>query len=254
MKLVRFSYQESAAAAGIVQDGVVFTVAGDLYRKAIPSRRVAPLSEVRLLSPCRPGKIIAIGRNYAAHAAEHAAEVPAEPLMFLKPPSAVIGPGETIILPPQSKQVEHEAELVVVIGRQGRNIPAETALEWVFGYTCGNDVTARDLQRSDGQWTRAKGFDTFCVLGPWIETDLRPEHLDVSCRVNGELRQAGNTADLAFDIPTLVAYASSVMTLEPGDVIMTGTPAGVGPLLPGDRVAVEVSGIGVLENPVAAQN
>lgn len=250
MRVVRFVAGNSAPAVGVVQDDVVYTVAGDLYSKLISSRRVAPLADVKLQAPCRPSKIIAIGRNYAAHAAEHDAEVPKEPLIFLKPPSAIIAPGEAIVLPPQSQQVEHEAELVVVIGRRGRNIPRESALEWVFGYTCGNDVTARDLQRSDGQWTRSKGFDTFCPLGPWIETELDLAGRNVYARINGVVRQHGNTDDLVFDIPTLISHASSVMTLEPGDIIMTGTPAGVSPLAAGDRVEVEIDGIGVLANPV----
>ncbi|MCS6843440.1 MAG: fumarylacetoacetate hydrolase family protein [Caldilineales bacterium] len=209
-----------------------------------------PLAEVRLLAPCRPTKVLAIGRNYAAHAAEHGAEVPKEPLLFLKPPSAVVGPGDPIVLTPLSQQVEHEAELVVVIGRRARHLRPEDALAAVLGYTGGNDVTARDLQRRDGQWSRAKGFDTFCPLGPWIETDLDPADQVVECLVNGQVRQRGHTRDLVFDVPHLLAYASAVMTLEPGDVLMTGTPAGVSPLAAGDVVVVRVSGIGELVNPV----
>lgn len=209
-----------------------------------------PLDQVRLLAPCQPTKVLAIGRNYAAHAAEHGADVPKEPLLFLKPPSAVVGPGDPIVLTPLSQQVEHEAELVVVIGRRARHLRPEDALSAVLGYTCGNDVTARDLQRRDGQWSRAKGFDTFCPLGPWIETDLDPADQVVECLVNGQVRQRGHTRDLVFSIPHLLAYASAVMTLEPGDVLMTGTPAGVSPLAPGDVVVVRVSGIGELENPV----
>ncbi|HPO59722.1 MAG TPA: fumarylacetoacetate hydrolase family protein, partial [Anaerolineaceae bacterium] len=174
------------------------------------------------------------------------------PLLFLKPPSSVIGPGEAILLPPQSRQVEHEAELAVVIGRLGRWIPPEAALDYVFGYTVANDVTARDLQRRDGQWTRGKGFDTFCPLGPWIETDYDPYDNLITCRVNGEIRQMASTRDMIFPVQQLVAFASSVMTLEPGDVILTGTPAGIGPLLDGDEVAVDIEGIGELRNPVKA--
>lgn len=216
--------------------------------------RPLPLSAVKLLAPCRPGKILAIGRNYAEHAAEHGAAVPSEPLLFLKPPSAVIGPEEAINLPALSQQVEHESELVVVIGKRARHLRPEDALGCVLGYTCGNDVTARDLQRRDGQWSRAKGFDTFCPLGPWIETDLDPADQWVRCIVNGRLRQEGHTSQLVFGIATLLAYASAVMTLEPGDVLMTGTPAGVGPLAPGDVVEVSVSGIGVLRNRVQDGN
>jgi 2-keto-4-pentenoate hydratase/2-oxohepta-3-ene-1,7-dioic acid hydratase in catechol pathway len=218
-----------------------------------PFRRNAarqPLSKVRLLAPVQPGKIICIGRNYAAHAAEHEAEVPELPLIFLKPPTSVIGPGDAILLPPQSEQVEHEAELAVIIGREGRWIPRTEAGSYILGYTIGNDVTARDLQRSDQQWTRGKGFDTFCPLGPWIETDLDPADALITCSVDGQMRQMASTRDMIFNIPHLIAFISSVMTLEPGDVIMTGTPAGVGPLLDGNEVQVDIEGIGTLTNKV----
>jgi 2-keto-4-pentenoate hydratase/2-oxohepta-3-ene-1,7-dioic acid hydratase in catechol pathway len=206
---------------------------------------------VELLAPCEPSKIIAVGRNYAAHAAEHDAQVPTEPLLFLKPPSAVIGPGAAILYPEHlSCRVEHEAELAVVIGCQACRVAVEQAHTVVLGYTCANDVTARDLQRRDGQWTRGKGFDTFCPLGPWIVTGLDIADLAISCRVNGVLRQAGQTGSMIFPVTELIAYISAVMTLEAGDVILTGTPAGVGPLLPGDRVTVEIEGIGTLENEV----
>jgi 2-keto-4-pentenoate hydratase/2-oxohepta-3-ene-1,7-dioic acid hydratase in catechol pathway len=208
---------------------------------------------VHLLAPVEPGKIVAIGKNYVEHARELASEVPDEPLMFFKPPSAVIGPGAGIVYPSLSQEVHHEGELVVVIGRRVRNAKPDNALGYVLGYTCGNDVTARDLQRKENQWVRAKGFDTFCVLGPWIETDLDPGRLSVVTRVNGEVRQNGNTAQMAWGVAELVATASSVMTLEPGDVIMTGTPAGVGPIYPGDTVEVEIEGIGVLRNPVISE-
>jgi len=196
---------------------------------------------------------VCIGRNYAAHAAEHKAEVPKEPLIFFKPPSSVIGPGAPIVLTPQSKQVEHESELVLVIGRRCRNVSADEAWNYVLGVTCGNDVTARDLQRQDSQWTRAKGFDTFCPLGPWLITGLSESevaNLEVTCRVNGEVRQRGNTSEMVFSPAQLIAYISAIMTLEPGDAIMTGTPAGVGPLIEGDEVEVEVAGVGILKNPV----
>jgi 2-keto-4-pentenoate hydratase/2-oxohepta-3-ene-1,7-dioic acid hydratase in catechol pathway len=211
-----------------------------------------PLHMVQLLAPVKPGKIICVGRNYAEHAREQNVDVPEIPLLFLKPPSAVINPGDAIILPPQSKQVEHEGELAVVIGRGGRWIHAEKAREHVLGYTVANDVTARDLQRRDGQWTRGKGFDTFCPLGPWIETDLDPADVLVQTRVNGEMRQMASTREMMFPVEQLIAFISSVMTLEPGDLILTGTPAGIGPLLPGDIVEVTVEGIGSLSNPVAA--
>jgi 2-keto-4-pentenoate hydratase/2-oxohepta-3-ene-1,7-dioic acid hydratase in catechol pathway len=209
-----------------------------------------PIEAVRLLAPATPGKIICIGRNYVAHAREHAAEVPEVPLLFLKPPSSVIGPDEPIVLPPQSQQVEHEAELVVVIGKKGRWITPDEAQVHILGYTIGNDVTARDLQRRDGQWTRAKGFDTFCPLGPWITTDFDPADALITCHVNGEMRQMASTRDMVFSVRQLIAFASSVMTLDPGDLLFTGTPAGVGPLLPGDRVEVDIEGLGTLQNPV----
>ena len=177
---------------------------------------------------------------------------PRIPLLFLKPPSSVIAAGETILLPPQSVQVEHEGELVAVIGKRGRNITAETAREYILGYTIGNDVTARDLQKTDGQWTRAKGFDTFCPFGPWIDTDFDPSDALVTCRVNGQMRQLGSTRDMVFSVGVLIAYISSVMTLEPGDLVFTGTPSGVGPLKAGDKVEVEVDGLGLLSNPVQA--
>jgi 2-keto-4-pentenoate hydratase/2-oxohepta-3-ene-1,7-dioic acid hydratase in catechol pathway len=209
--------------------------------------------DVRLLSPILPSKVVCVGRNYADHAAEHGAEVPAEPLLFLKPSTSVIGPQDAIKLPPQSNQVEHEAELAVVIGAPGAHrVDRAAAVRAVFGYTCANDVTARDLQRSDGQWTRAKGFDSFCPLGPWIETDVDVTDLEVRCEVGEEVRQLGRTKDMVFDVPALVSYASHVMTLLPGDVLLTGTPAGVGPLLGGDVVTVRVERIGTLSNPVVA--
>jgi 2-keto-4-pentenoate hydratase/2-oxohepta-3-ene-1,7-dioic acid hydratase in catechol pathway len=211
------------------------------------------LPDVRLLSPILPSKVVCIGRNYADHAAEHGAEVPAEPLLFLKPSTSVIGPRDVVRLPPQSKRVEHEAELAVVIGVTGaRRVDRAAAARAIFGYTCANDVSARDLQRSDGQWTRAKGFDSFCPLGPWIVTDVSPADLEVRCEVNEEVRQLGRTRDMVFDPATLVSYISHVMTLLPGDVILTGTPAGVGPVTDGDVVTVRIEGIGDLTNPVAA--
>jgi len=210
------------------------------------------LPDVRLLSPILPSKVVGIGRNYVEHAAEHGAEVPKEPLLFLKPSTAVIGPHDLIRLPVQSKRVEHEAELAVVIGAPGaRRVDRAGARAAIFGYTCGNDVSARDLQRGDGQWTRAKGFDSFCPLGPWITTDLDVSDVEVRCEVNDEVRQLGRTKDMVFDVPTLVSYVSHVMTLLPGDVILTGTPAGVGPIVAGDTVTVSVEGIGTLANRVA---
>lgn len=214
------------------------------------------LSDVRLLSPILPSKVVCVGRNYAEHAAEHGTEVPKEPLLFLKPSTSVIGPRDAIRLPALSKQVEHEAELAVVIGAPGaRRADRAAAQRAIFGYTCANDVTARDLQRMDGQWTRAKGFDSFCPIGPWITTGLDVTDLEIRCEVGSdpeemEVRQLGRTRDMVFDVPALVSYVSHVMTLLPGDVILTGTPAGVSPLADGDTVTVRIEGVGELTNPV----
>jgi 2-keto-4-pentenoate hydratase/2-oxohepta-3-ene-1,7-dioic acid hydratase in catechol pathway len=211
----------------------------------------------RLLAPVAPSKIVCVGRNYVEHAAEHGSAVPAEPLLFLKPPSSVIGPGDAIVLPSLSHQVEHECELAVVIGRRGRDIPEDRAFEHVLGVSCANDVTARDLQRADSQWTRGKGFDTFCPLGPWIVTGLSQSEvsdLDLVCRVNGEVRQQARTSQMVFTPAHLIAFISRVMTLEPGDLILTGTPAGVSPLHPGDEVTVEIEGVGSLTNPVREES
>jgi 2-keto-4-pentenoate hydratase/2-oxohepta-3-ene-1,7-dioic acid hydratase in catechol pathway len=197
----------------------------------------------------RPGKIVAVGRNYADHARELGNEVPAEPLLFLKPPSAVIHDGDPIVLPPQSHQVEHEGELVAIVGRTLRRATPDEALAAVAGYACGNDVTARDLQKSDSQWTRAKGFDTFAPLGP-VVTGVDPSDLTLTTRVNGEVRQQASTRDMVHGVDDLLSYISQVMTLEPGDAVFTGTPAGVGPLVDGDVVEVEIDGVGVLRNPV----
>lgn len=211
------------------------------------------LADVRLLTPVFASKIVCVGRNYAEHAAELGNDVPREPMLFLKPSSSVVGTHGVIRLPPQSKQVEHEAELAVVIGASGaRRLDRADATSAIFGYTCANDVTARDLQRSDGQWTRAKGFDSFCPLGPWISTDASIADAEIRCEVNEEVRQLGRTKDMIFDVPTLVSYVSYIMTLLPGDVILTGTPAGVSPIVAGDTVTVSVEGIGTLVNTVAA--
>ncbi len=249
MKLVRFQ-TPSGPGFGVVEGEVVYRAAGDYATGFCRGEQVGELRRLTLLSPCQPTKIIALGRNYAAHAAEHGTEVPSRPLIFLKPPSAVIGPGEPIVCPPQSARVEHEVELAVVIGRRARQVAAADAWDYVLGYTCANDVTARDLQHTDEQWTRAKGFDTFAPLGPWIVTDLDPTSLTLTCRVNGQVKQQGSTSDMVFKTPQLIEFISAVMTLEPGDVILTGTPKGVGPIRPGDQVEVEIEGIGTLRNPV----
>jgi 2-keto-4-pentenoate hydratase/2-oxohepta-3-ene-1,7-dioic acid hydratase in catechol pathway len=238
-------------------DSIVVALAGDpMYVGVKATQEEHRLGDVRLLAPVLPrSKVVGIGRNYAAHAAELGNEVPEEPLMFLKPNTSVIGPGESIHYPKQTADLQFEGELAVVIGRICRDVPAAQATDVIYGYTIGNDVTARDLQRSDGQFTRAKGFDTFCPLGPWIETDLDPQHfadgVSLQTHLDGDLKQDGNTRDLIFDIPTLVAHVTSVMTLLPGDVILTGTPDGVGPMEVGDEVEVSVAGLGTLTNKVA---
>lgn len=238
-------------------DSVVVALAGDpLYVGIKLLEEEVPLRDVRLLAPIIPrSKVVGIGRNYAAHAAELGNDVPSEPLMFLKPNTTVVGPGDPIFYPPQTSDLHYEGELAVVIGRICRDVPAEQATDVIFGYTIANDVTARDLQRSDVQFTRAKGFDSFCPLGPWIETDLDPQAFvdgrEVQTYLNGDVVQDGSTADMIFDVPTLVAHVSSVMTLLPGDVILTGTPEGVGPMQVGDEVEVSIAGIGALTNPVA---
>jgi 2-keto-4-pentenoate hydratase/2-oxohepta-3-ene-1,7-dioic acid hydratase in catechol pathway len=235
---------------GWVSEGKVGSLDGDPFGAFKRKKTYVSLERVKLYPPVVPGKIVCVGRNYVAHAEEHDAEVPEIPLIFLKPPSSIIADGERILIPPQSERVEHEAELAVVIGLGGRWIKRADAHKHVLGYTIANDVTARDLQRGDGQWTRGKGFDTFCPLGPWIETELDPSDLIIKCSVNDQLRQLGSTLDMVFPVATLVAYVSSVMTLNPGDVILTGTPSGVGPLTDGDEVEVEIEGIGTLHNHV----
>jgi 2-keto-4-pentenoate hydratase/2-oxohepta-3-ene-1,7-dioic acid hydratase in catechol pathway len=207
-------------------------------------------STAQLLAPVTPTKIVCVGRNYRAHATELGNDVPAEPLLFFKPPSSIIGPDDMIELPSASSHVDHEAELGVVIGSRARNVPVDQALDHVFGYTCVNDITARDLQKKDGQWARAKGFDTFCPVGPLLVTNIDPTTRAVRCRIDDTLRQDGNTRDMIFSVRHLVAYISAIMTLEPGDLIATGTPHGVGALAHGDVVHVEIDGVGVLRNPV----
>jgi 2-keto-4-pentenoate hydratase/2-oxohepta-3-ene-1,7-dioic acid hydratase in catechol pathway len=235
-----------------LQDDYVLPLRGTFFEDPVPTGEEVPLDAVRLLAPVLPSKIVAVGRNYADHAEELGNPMPEEPMLFLKPSTSVIGPGDDIPYPGQSTRVDHEAELAVVVGRLARRLSVEEVGKFVLGYTCANDVTARDLQDRDGQWTRAKGFDGFCPLGPWVETELNPLDLAVECRVNGDTRQAGRTSQIAFGPAELIEFVSHVMTLLPGDVVLTGTPAGVGPLQVGDRVEVEVEGIGVLRNGVVA--
>lgn len=239
---------------GLLADGVLHEWDRDPFsdRPVTPGKALGPLDELTILPPVTPSKLVCIGRNYAAHAAEHQAPVPDEPMLFLKPPSALIPHGAPIRIPAGLGRVDHEAELAVIIGRRARRVRREDALDYVLGYTCANDVSARDFQKKDGQWGRAKGFDTFCPLGPVIATDLDPSALAVRAVLNGELRQNGNTSDMVFDVPALIAFISAVMTLEPGDVILTGTPEGVSQITPGDEIAIEVEGVGTLRNLVIA--
>jgi 2-keto-4-pentenoate hydratase/2-oxohepta-3-ene-1,7-dioic acid hydratase in catechol pathway len=249
VRLVRFRFGERIAT-GSLDGELIRPIRGTFFEDPLPTGEEIPVGGVRLLAPVIPSKVVGVGKNYLEHAQEMGGEVPDEPMIFLKPSTAVIGPADAIPRPAGTGRVDHEAELGVVIGRLARHIRAEDAGKVILGYTCGNDVTARDLQLKDGQWTRAKGFDGFCPLGPWVETELDPGDLAVECRVNGETRQAARTSQLAFGPGELVEFITRVMTLLPGDVILTGTPAGVGPLAAGDTVEVEVEGIGVLRNEV----
>ncbi|MFI6479561.1 fumarylacetoacetate hydrolase family protein [Nonomuraea sp. NPDC050663] len=254
MRIARFSTGEGVSF-GVVEDEFISTVAGHPFNQIQFTGERFPLAEVRLVAPMLPSKVVAIGRNYAEHAAELGNEVPEEPLIFMKPSTSVIGPGESIAYPTSlSQRVDFEGELAVVIGRLCREVPAERVKDVIFGYACANDVTARDLQKKDVQFTRAKGFDTFCPIGPWIETDLDPSDLALTTTVNGDVRQSGRTSQLIHDIPALVSYVSAVMTLIPGDVILTGTPAGVGPMEVGDEVSVGIEGIGTLTNKVVSRD
>jgi 2-keto-4-pentenoate hydratase/2-oxohepta-3-ene-1,7-dioic acid hydratase in catechol pathway len=251
MRLVRFRFGERIATGAVDEgSGVVRLLAGTFFERPVPTGEEVPLDDVRLLAPVLPSKVVCLGKNYAAHAAEFDSDVPEEPLVFLKPSTAVIGPGDTIPLPSISHRVDFEGELAVVIGRLARSVRAEDAYRFILGYTCANDVTLRDLQKRDGQWTRAKGFDGSCPLGPWIQTDLDPNDAHLQTRVNGEVRQSATTADMAFGVASVIEYVTTFMTMLPGDVILTGTPEGVGKLEPGDRVEVEVDGVGTLANPV----
>jgi len=249
MKIVRF-FAGDGAGYGILHDGHIRLVRGHDLCETDPDALAYELSEVKLLAPCQPSKIVAIGINYKSHAQEFGHDLPEAPLMFLKPATAVIGPDDDIVCPAMAQQVDYEGELGVVIRRPARNVKVHEARDYILGYTCFNDITARDLQRRDGQWTRAKGFDTFAPMGPWIETEIDPADLLVETYLNGVCRQRATTADLIFPVPELVSFASSVMTLLPGDVIATGTPSGVGPMQYGDAVEVRIQGIGSLKNRV----
>ncbi|MBW3657313.1 MAG: fumarylacetoacetate hydrolase family protein [Actinobacteria bacterium] len=253
-RIVRFS-GPTGPRYGIVEGTEVAVIEPHPFGPHGPTGERVPLEGLQLLAPVIPSKIVCVGRNYADHASELGNEVPAEPLLFTKPATGVIGPGQAIQYPRDlTDEVHHEAELAVVIGAILSRVTPTEARRGIYGFTAANDVTARDLQNRDGQWTRAKGFDTFCPLGPAIATDIDPHDVGVRCLVNGEVRQDGSTRDLVFDVPTLVSYISQVMTLLPTDVVLTGTPAGVGPVEPGDVVRVEIDGIGALENPVVERS
>jgi 2-keto-4-pentenoate hydratase/2-oxohepta-3-ene-1,7-dioic acid hydratase in catechol pathway len=253
MRLVRFRFGDRiATGAAEFESDTIRVLQGTFFEDPVPTGEEVPFDDVRLLAPVLPSKVVCVGRNYTAHAAEFDLEVPEEPLLYLKPSTAVIGPHDPIHLLPMSNRVDYEGELAVVIGRLARNVRAEEAFRVILGYTCGNDVTLRDLQHANDQWARAKGFDGSCPLGPWIETDLDPTDVRVETRLNGEVRQAGQSSDMVFGVATLIEYVTEFMTLLPGDVILTGTPEGVGRLAAGDVVEVEVDGVGTLSNPVEA--
>lgn len=251
MKFVRFSYG-GPIAYGIVEGDEVRVIDGAPFDLFTPTEKKYPLDKIRILEPTVPSKVVAVGLNYTDHAREIDMQMPDEPLIFLKPPSTIIGTGDDIIYPSMSEWIEHEAELAIVIGETARQVPRDLAIQHILGYTCANDVTARDLQKKDGQWTRAKGFDTFCPIGPYIVSpaDLDPHNLNIKLTVNGETKQSSNTSNMHFKPEYLVSYISNIMTLCPGDIILTGTPPGVGPIVPGDVIEINIEGIGTLTNKV----
>jgi len=249
MRLVRF-LARTKPAWGVVNGDELLELDGDFFTPFKTLKAGHVFSQVKLLPPCNPSKVVAVGLNYRDHARELGFEIPQEPVIFLKPATTIIGPGESVICPRTSSRVDYEAELGVVVKDRTRNISPEEAPDHILGYTCANDVTARDLQKKDGQWTRAKSFDTFCPIGPWIETDLDPGDLLIQSYLNGERRQSSRTSQLIFNVHELVSFISGIMTLEPGDLIITGTPAGIGPMKPGDEIEVRIEGIGSLKNIV----
>ncbi len=253
MKIVRIKAGDDIAY-GIADTEGVLVYRGTPFVAWEPTETVVPWESAQMLAPVLPTKVVCVGRNYVDHASELGNDVPQEPLIFMKPATSVIGPDAPVILPRISEEVHHEAELAAIVGRVARNVKAEDVSQYLLGYTAANDVTARDLQNRDGQWTRAKGFDTFCPLGPAIETELDPlERLAVICRVNGEVRQAGFTSDMVFGVAEIIEFITTVMTLLPGDVVLTGTPSGVSKVESGDTMEVEIDGIGTLSNPVASR-
>jgi len=251
MRLIRFQ-SSTGPCYGIVEDDAVYAVNGDVFGAFSIGPRLAALDDVQVLPPCQPSKVVAIGRNYMDLARQMQTDVPDEPLVFLKPSTSVVAHLEPIVYPSMSKRVDHEGELAVVIGKVCRHVDIGEARSYILGYTCANDVTARDLQRKDGQWTRSKAFDTFLPLGPFVQTELDISNTIVETRLNGQVRQHGKASQMVFSVDFLVSFVSSVMTLLPGDVLLTGTPSGVGPMQPGDVVEVAISGIGVLRNHVVA--
>lgn len=249
MKIVRFAY-EGTEHWGLLEDDKVLTLPHGPFGEIVPSQDALPLGAVTLLAPVKPGKLVCVGLNYVLHARESGLPLPDEPMLFMCSPQAIIGPGEAIVLDSADKRIEFEAELAIVIGKRARNVPAAEAASVVLGYTCANDISNRDLQLKDKQFTRAKSFDTYKPMGPWIETELNPDAQSIRLLQNGVVRQDSTTADMIFPVSFIIEFVSSIMTLEPGDVIITGTPSGVGPMKSGDRIKVEISGIGSLENTV----
>lgn len=252
MKLVRFRFGDRIGTGAVQDDDSIRVLGGTFFEEPVPTGEEVPLDDVRLLAPVLPSKVVCVARNYPSHARELGNDLPSSPMLFFKPATSVVGPGDPIPVPAGSERVDHEAELAAVIGRLCRRVDPDEAMRAVLGYMCANDVTARDWQQQDGQWARAKGSDGFGPIGPWIETSLDPSDVEVTATVNGELRQKGRTSDMTFSPGELISYISRTITLLPGDVVLTGTPSGVGPIVPGDEVDIAVEGIGVLRNQVVA--
>ena len=261
MRIIRFSAPEKLGVGtdplfGVLNDqDAILVLRGDpIYSGIVPADKSLKLSDVKLLAPVIPrSKVVCIGKNYADHAAEMDSEVPSEPIIFIKPNTSVIGPNELIIWPRMSERVDYEAELAIVIGRICKEVPASKAKDVIYGYTLANDVTARDLQKKDGQWSRAKGFDTFCPLGPWIETEFIPGNQKITSTLNGEVKQSSMLSEMIFKVPQIIEFVTNVMTLLPGDVILTGTPAGIGPMPSGASITVAIDGLGALTNKVSSR-
>ena len=259
MRIVRFSPGPDAGLGtdplfGVLEgDGLIYVITGDpIYSGIQKTAATIELTKVRLLAPIIPrSKVVCIGKNYADHAAEMGGVVPEEPIIFIKPNTSVIGPNDTIVWPDMSERVDHESELAIVIGRLCKDVPIERVNDVIFGYTIANDVTARDLQKKDGQWTRAKGFDTFCPIGPWIDTDFIPGAQKITAIVNGEVKQSALLSDMIFKVPEIISFVTQVMTLLPGDIILTGTPAGIGPMVAGGSATMAIEGLGELTNKVS---